>query len=563
MQQAILDAVDEVSRDGPGDVLVFLPGEREIREAAESLRKHHPKGSEILPLYARLNAAEQQRIFTSSRCRRIVLSTNVAETSLTVPGIRYVVDPGVARIKRYGYRTKVQRLQVEPVSMASADQRKGRCGRVAAGICIRLYSEEDYNGRPAFTEPEILRSNLGAVILQMESLGLGEVSQFPFVDPPDGRLINDGYKLLQELGAMDAERRITHLGSELARLPVDPRLGRMLLEARKLGCVDEVLIIVSALSIQDPRERPMDARQEADGAHARFQDERSDFLAYLRLWEFYHENARHLSRNKLRKLCQSSFLSYVRMREWHEIHQQLLGVLHDMGVRENRQPAEYEPLHKALLSGLLGNIACKQEEEDYLGARNTSLRIFPGSGMAKRGPKWIMAAELMHTTRIYARGVARIEPEWIEAMAPHLVRRSYSEPRWEKRRAQVGASEKVTLYGLTLVAGRRVNFGPIDVEVSREIFIRYALVEGEYHSRAQFFGHNRDLLEEVEQLEHKSRRRDVLVDPETLYAFYEERIPAGIYSGAKFEKWRSRAEKENKQLLFLTRDYLMRHGRLR
>jgi ATP-dependent helicase HrpA len=559
-QTAILDAVDELSTLGSGDVLVFLSGEREIRETAEALRKHHPPGTEILPLFARLSAAEQQRVFHPHGRRRIVLATNVAETSLTVPGIRYVVDPGFARISRYSHRTKVQRLPIEKVSRASADQRKGRCGRIAAGACIRLYSEEDYLARPEYTPPEILRSNLAAVILQMQALRLGDPEAFPFVDPPEPRMIRDGYQTLLELGAVDERQRLTDPGRQLARLPVDPRVGRMILAARDEGCLAEVLVIAAALSVQDPRERPLDAQQKADEAHRRFADERSDFLAYLKLWEAWHEQARHLSQSKLRRWCTEHFVSYVRMRDWHDIHQQLANLVKDMGLRPNELPAEYEPVHRALLAGLLGNIAFRTETHEYSGARGVKLSIFPGSGLFKKPPKWMVAAELVETARLYARTVARIEPEWIEGIAGHLIKRHYADPHWEKDAGQVAAFERVTLYGLTLVPRRRVNYGPIDPATSRELFLRGALVDGELRTRAPFFQHNQHLLEEIEGIEAKSRRRDVLVDEETLYAFYAERVPEGIYSAAAFERWRKEAERREPRLLFLTREYLMRHA---
>ncbi len=560
MQQAILDAVDELSRIDRGDILVFLSGEREIRDTAEALRKHHPPHTEILPLYARLSAAEQNRVFSSHKGRRIVLATNVAETSLTVPGIRYVIDTGLARISRYSYRNKVQRLPVEKISRASANQRSGRCGRVAAGVAIRLYSEQDFNNRPEFTEPEILRTNLASVILNMALLGLGGVERFPFVEAPDKRQINDGYRLLQELGAADGERRITPLGRKLARLPVDPRISRMILEAGKTGCLREVLVIAAALTIQDPRERPLDAQQQADEAHRRFRDEQSDFLSLLNLWQHYEEQRRHLSQNRLRRECRKSFLSFVRLREWHEVHSQLLTLAREMELRPNQQPAGYDAIHRALLSGLLGNIAVKSDESLYQGARNIKLSIFPGSGLFKKRPKWIMAAQLMETTRLYAHTVARIDPAWVEPLAGELLRRSYSEPHWEKKPAQVAACEQVSLYGLIVQPRRRINYGPVDADEARKIFIHQALVQGEYHTRAPFFRHNRELVEEVEQLEHKSRRHDVLVDDDTLFAFYDERIPAGIYSGARFEQWRKRVERGNPRLLFLTRNYLMQHS---
>jgi ATP-dependent helicase HrpA len=559
LQQAILDAVDEVSRLGPGDILIFLSGEREIRETAESLRKHHPSGSEILPLYARLSASEQNRVFQPHRGRRIVLATNVAETSLTVPGIRYVIDPGYARISRYSYRSKVQRLPVEKISQASANQRAGRCGRVSAGVCVRLYSEEGFKARPEFTDPEILRTNLAAVVLQMCILKLGEVEDFPFVDPPDTRLVNDAFKLLFELGAVDEGRRVTELGRQLARLPVDPRLGRMVLAGRDQGCLGEMLTIAGFLAIQDPRERPLDHQPAADEKHRRFRDERSDFQAVLNLWDYYHEQARHLSKNKLRNLCRDDFLSYVRMREWQELRRQLHGLVTEMGMRLNDDPPEFDALHRALLSGLLGNLGVKQEDQCWLGARNRKFYIFPGSGLFKKGPKWLMAAELIETTRLYARTVAKINPGWIERLAPHLVKRSYGDPRWEARSAQVAASERVTLYGLPIVVGRKVNYGPVDPELAREIFIRHALVRQEYACRAPFFRHNRALVDEVRVIEAKARRRDVLADEEVLFRFYAQRLPAGIYNGPRFERWRKTAERDDPSLLFLSREILMTH----
>ncbi|HRC68387.1 MAG TPA: ATP-dependent RNA helicase HrpA [Candidatus Competibacter denitrificans] len=556
LQQAILDAVDEVWQAGPGDILIFLSGEREIRETAESLRKHHPPNTEILPLYARLSAAEQNRVFQPHGRPRIVLATNVAETSLTVPGIRYVIDPGTARISRYSPRGKIQRLPIEKISQASANQRAGRCGRVMAGVCIRLYAEDDYQARPPFTDPEILRTHLAAVILQMSALNLGRPEDFPFVEPPDSRQISDGFRLLFELQAVDEQRRITELGRQLARLPLDPRLGRMLLAARQEGCLHEVLVIVAALAVQDPRERPLERQQAADEKHRRFRDEHSDFLALLKLWEYYHDQARQLSKNQLRNLCQAEFLSFVRLREWHDLHHELLGLTTEMGMRLNEEAAPYPNLHRGLLTGLLGHLGLKQEENAYLGARGRNFYLFPGSGLFKKRPRWVAAAELVETSRLYARTVARIEPEWVEGLAEHLLKRSYAEPHWEKRSAQVAALERVTLYGLPLIANRRVNYGPLDPALAREIFIRHALVAGDFHCKAPFFQHNRELLAELEELETRARR-DLTADEESLYRFYDERIPEGIYSGPAFETWRKQAEREKPRLLFLDRATLL------
>ncbi|MEZ5590607.1 MAG: ATP-dependent RNA helicase HrpA [Gammaproteobacteria bacterium] len=559
MQEAIIAAVDELCMEGSGDILVFLSGEREIRECAESLRKHKLRDTEVVPLYARLSAAEQNRVFQSHKGRRIVLSTNVAETSLTVPGIRYVIDTGLARISRYSHRSKVQRLPIEKISRASEAQRAGRCGRVSAGVCIRLYDEDDFLARPEFTDPEILRTNLAAVILQMCALRLGEVADFPFIDPPDRRLINDGFKLLFELGAVDEQHRISALGKQLARLPIDPRLGRMILAARDEGAMSEVLVIASALAIQDPRERPLEKQQAADEKHRRFRDQESDFVAFLNLWNYYHEQARHLSNSKLRKLCKDEFLSYVRMREWHDLHKQLHALVTEMGLAagQNSQPAEYPAVHRALLSGLLGHIGMRLEDQSWLGARHRKFFIFPGSGLFKRGPKWLMAAELVETSKLYARTVARIDPGWVESLAGHLLKRSYAEPHWEKKPAQVGAKERVTLYGLPIVASRRVNFGPIDPELSRELFIQHALVEADFYCKAPFFKHNQALLAELAELEEKTRRRDLLVTEQAVFDFYDQRIPAGIYSGASFERWRRKAERQQPQLLYLQRSDLL------
>ena len=577
LPRAVAAAVDEVWRGTDGDILVFLPGERDIRETAEVLRKHHPPQTEILPLYARLSAVEQNKVFQPGDKRRIVLATNVAETSLTVPRIRAVIDPGLARLNRYSVRVKVQRLAVEKISRASADQRKGRCGRIGPGLCIRLYSEDDFLGRAEFTPPEILRTSLAAVVLRMLDLHLGEPDKFPLLERPERKRFNEGFKQLEELGAIDRKRRLTPLGKHLAKWPVDPRLARMVLAAKDEGCLGEVLVLAAALSIQDPRERPLEAQQAADQAHAEFRDERSDFISFLNLWTAFHEQQRHLSHNKLRQWCRAHFLSFNRMREWHDLHQQLFTLAREQGWQPNQEPAEYAQVHRALLSGLLSHIAVKEtpavrnagkEEEGkrrpkprdsgaYLGARNSKLYIFPGSGLFKKKPKWIMGAELAETSKLYARCVAEFDPLWAEQLAGDLCKRSYSEPHWEKRAGQVAAFEQVSLYGLILVPRRKVDFGSRDPRLAREIFIREALVEGHFHTHAEFFRHNRTLVEEIETLEHKTRRPDILVEPETVYQFYVERIPEGIYSAAAFEQWRKQAERDNPRLLFLARDDLM------
>ncbi len=560
LNQAISDAAEELAREGQGDVLVFLPGEREIREAAETLRKHHPPHTEILPLFARLSAEEQERIFKPHGGRRIVLATNVAETSLTVPGIRYVVDTGLARVKRYSYRNKVEQLRVENISRASAKQRAGRCGRVASGICVRLYAEDEFNSRPAFTDPEVLRSSLANVILRMKSLGLGAVEEFPFIDPPASKAIQDGYALLAELGAVDEASELTETGKQLAKLPVDPRIGRMVLAARPENALREVLVIAAALSIQDPRQRPSERAAAADEAHKRFDDEKSDFLSWIKLWKFFEEALAHgKSGRKLHQACREHFLSFNRMREWRDIHGQLKELIAELEWRVSETPATYAQIHRALLAGLLGNVGMKTEEGNYLGARGIRFWIHPGSGVGRKAGRWIMAAELTETTRLYARHVATIEPEWLESIGAHLVKRHQYEPHWEKQPAHVAAFERGTLYGLLLYAKRRVHYGPMDPVESRKVFIRRALVEGDYETRAPFFAHNRRLVREIEQLEHKSRRPDVLVDDELICAFYESLIPEGIHNGADFDRWRREAESANPKLLFLRREDLMRH----
>ncbi len=558
---AIVDAVDEASCCGPGDVLVFLPGEREIRETAEALRKQHPPQTEILPLYARLSAAEQERVFKPHAGRRIVLATNVAETSLTVPGIRYVVDPGEARIKRYSFRGKVEQLRVEKISQASANQRAGRCGRVASGVCIRLYDQDDFKARALYTEPEILRSSLAGVILMMKSLHLGEVEDFPFLDPPPPKAISDGYGLLAELGAVDDANDLTEIGRQLARLPLDPCIGRMILAAKQEGSLAEVLIIAAVLSLQDPRERPLERAGAADAAQLKFDDEKSDFLSWLKLWKFYREAIEHKkSKRKLAELCRDNFFSYRRMREWLDIHGQLHTFVAELGWKVSGTEASYAQIHRALLAGLLGNVGCKSEEsEHYLGARGIKFLIHPGSGVGKKAGRWIMAAEITETTRLYARCIARIEPEWLESVGAHLIKRHQYEPHWEKKPERVAAFERATLYGILLYAKRRIHYGPLDPVESRRILIRQALVEGEFETRAPFFQHNRKLIAEIEALEHKSRRPDVLVDEELIYSFYDSLIPEGIHNGAAFEHWRREAEAGNPKLLYLKREDLMRH----
>ena len=563
MEEAVVAAVEELWRkDGAGDVLVFLPGEREIRETADELRKAKLMGAEILPLFARLSNEDQQRIFRASTGRRIVLATNVAETSLTVPGIRYVIDSGQARVNRYSPRAKVEQLLVEKISQASARQRAGRCGRVSAGVCVRLYSEQDFAGRAEFTDPEIVRTSLAAVILRMAALKLGRVDQFPFIEAPSGRLISDGYAQLHELGAVDEANELTPLGRQLARLPVDPKLGRMLLAGRDEHCLKEILIIAAGLSVQDPRERPFDAREAADRMQAKFRDDKSDFLSWLLLWDFFTEAETNKTSNRqLVNLCHEHFLSFLRLREWRDLHRQLCEIVEEMDFKLSEKPGTYEQIHKALLTGLLGNIGMKNPESDeYLGARGIKFAVFPGSCLKKNRPKWIVSAELVETSKLYARCVAAIEPEWVERLAPHLVSRQYFDPHWEKEGAQVMATERVTLYGLPIVNRRRVHYGRINPKEAREIFIREGLVKFNLNTRGKFNDHNLELLLEVEELEHKARRQDVLVDEETLFAFFDARIPADIVNGAGFEAWRKETEKAEPKLLFLSRDDLMQHS---
>ncbi|UCJ16239.1 ATP-dependent RNA helicase HrpA [Pseudomonas sp. MM211] len=602
VDQGILAALDEIAAhetsvgQRPGDVLIFLPGEREIRDAAEVLRKANLRFTEVLPLYARLTPAEQQKIFAPMAGRKIVLATNVAETSLTVPGIRYVIDSGTARISRYSYRAKVQRLPIEAVSQASANQRKGRCGRVEPGICVRLYAEEDFLGRPEFTDPEILRTNLAAVILQMLHLRLGSIEDFPFIEPPDGKAISDGFNLLQELSAVNREGQLTPLGRQLARLPIDPRLGRMVLEAAKLGSLQELLIVTSALSVQDPRERPMDRQQAADQAHAQWKDVDSDFAALINLWRGFEEKRQELGSSPLRSWCKKNFLNYMRLREWRDSHRQLVLLAKDLQLGDNasrrsplagdsaqagsaekavqvapttdtkvnvilREQAEaneaaqrakgYAAVHKAILSGLLSQIGQKTEEGDFLGARQRRFWVHPSSVIGRKKPNWIMAAELVETTKLFARQVAKIEPDWIEPLAGHLIKKNHFEPHWEKKRGQVVAYEQVTLYGMIVIGRRPVHYGPIDPLVARELFIREGLVRGEINSRTKCLSANRLLLEKLDELEAKARRRDILADEETLFAYYEARIPQDIYQTATFESWYKRESAKDPQLLMM------------
>ncbi|MES2529875.1 MAG: ATP-dependent RNA helicase HrpA [Pseudomonadota bacterium] len=589
LNDAIADGVDELWRDphNAGDILVFLPGEREIREAADHLRKHlsqQPiyRNAEVLPLFARLSPAEQDRIFEGHTGRRVVLATNVAETSLTVPGTRYVIDTGTARVKRYSFRSKVEQLLVEPISQAAANQRAGRCGRVANGICIRLYDEKDFQGRPRFTDPEILRSSLAGVILRMKSLHLGDVEQFPFLEPPQRRAIADGYQLLNELGAVDDNNELTATGAELARLPLDPRVGRMILEARARGALDEVLVIASALSVQDVRDRPMDLQQQADQAHAKFDDEKSEFTGYLRLWKWVqdsrggHDNTHKLTNRQHEQLLRQNFINMRRVREWRDIHSQLLTVVNEHKWRINSEPAGYEPLHLSMLAGLLGNIGWKMEDpstgpgaggaqggggrnSEYLGARGIKFFPHPGAHLKKKPARWIVAAELVETTRLFGRGIANIEPQWLEDLGGHLLKKQLLDPHWEKKGAQVTALERATLYGLVVYSGRRVDFTRVDPVAAREIFIREALVGNQWESKLPFLAANRKLIKEVEGLEHKSRRQDVLVDDELIYAFYDAQLPADVASGASFEHWYKETSRGQPRLLFLSRDELMRH----
>ncbi|MGB2920285.1 MAG: ATP-dependent RNA helicase HrpA, partial [Mycobacterium sp.] len=561
--EAIVDAVAELAAEPPGDVLVFLSGEREIRDTAEALRGAFDDNTEVLPLYARLPTADQQKVFQTSRAgRRIVLATNVAETSLTVPGIRYVVDPGTARISRYSRRTKVQRLPIEPISQASAQQRSGRCGRTAPGVCIRLYSEADFEARPRYTDPELLRTNLAAVILQMASLDLGAVEDFPFLDPPDARSIRDGVGLLQELGAFDGSGKLTTVGRRLAQIPVDPRLGRMLLQADAEGCVREVLVIAAALSIPDPRERPVDREEAARQKHARFADEASDFVSYLNLWRYLTEQRKERSGSSFRRMCRDEFLHYLRIREWQDLVGQLRSICRDLGIREQDEPADTAAVHAALTSGLLSHIGLRDGEGRdsrlYSGARNTKFVLAPGSVLTRRPPRWVVVADLVETSRLYGRTAARIEPEAVERVAEHLVQRTYIEPHWDSKRGAVMAYERVTLYGLPIVAHRRVGYGQIDPEVARDLFIRHALVEGDWETRHHFFRDNTRLRAELAALEERARRRDLLVGDDEVHAFYDARIPADIVSARHFDGWWRKQRHRKPDLLTMRREDLMR-----
>ena len=567
-QNHIVDAVQEVCAETDGDVLVFLSGEREIRETAETLsgRKFPgPQPLHVLPLFARLGAEEQQRVFQPHDGRRIVLATNVAETSLTVPGIRAVVDPGYARINRYSPRTKVQRLEIEPVSRASADQRAGRCGRTGPGVCIRLYSEDDYKARDQFTDPEILRDNLASVILQMAALNLGKVEDFPFVERPDERAVRDGYETLLELGAVTEEGALTPLGRDLARLPIDPRLGRMILEGGREGALAEVLVIASALAIQDPRERPLALQEKADAAHEEFRDPTSDFLSVLRLWSLWKQNRRDLGGSRLRRWCKERFISFVRMREWEDMHQQLSDLADELRLRRNREPAPADRVHRCVLTGLLCNIGVKADGNDrelgpYTGQRGNRFGIFPGSTLFRNGPKWLVAAEIVRTTKVYARTVAPVQPEWIEELGAHLLKRSHSDPRWDKHAGRVIANERITILGLELVPKRRVHFGPVDPKVSREIMIHHALVLGELERRPTFLQHNLGIEDQVKALEVRTRRNNLVADAEKRFRYYDARVPHDVYTAGAFEKWRHEESKKQPRLLYMSLEDLLADG---
>ena len=575
LNDAIAEAVDELwTGNAAGDILVFLPGEREIREAADHLRKHMShsavtRGAEVLPLFSRLSQADQERVFDTHSGRRIVLATNVAETSLTVPGIRYVIDVGTARVKRYSLRSKVEQLMVEPISQAAANQRAGRCGRVANGICIRLYEEKDFNGRPRFTDPEILRSSLAGVILRMKSLHLGVVDDFPFIEAPSKRAITDGYQLLAELGAVTDANELTRTGSELAKLPLDPRVGRMILEARDRQALDEVLVIASALSVQDVRDRPLEAQSQADQAHVKFDDEKSEFTGYLKLWKWLADarggkspagSEHKLSNRQYEQLLRQNFVNIRRVREWRDTHTQLHTTVAEHRWQLNAKPASYEQIHMSMMAGLLGNVGCKQDDEDvYLGARGIKFYRHPGAHLSKKPGRWTVVSELVETTRLFGRGIANIEPAWLEQVGAHLLRKQLLDPHWEKKSGEVIALERATLYGLVVYSGRRVPFGKVDPQTAREIFIREALVQGQWETNLTFLDANHKMIAKVEELEHKSRRQDVLVDDELIYAFYDQQIPADVCSGRLLEAWYKNEVKRQPSLLVLSREELMRH----
>ena len=556
--QAIVDCLEDIEQNQkPGDVLVFLSGEREIREASLALRRAQLSHTEIVPLYARLSLAEQSKIFSPHKGRRVILSTNVAETSLTVPGIRYVIDTGRARVSRYSFRTKVQRLPIESISQASANQRAGRCGRVADGVCYRLYQAEDFEARPAFTDPEIVRTNLGSVILQMLHLRIGDIRDFPFIDPPDSRLISDGYKLLEELQAVNSAGKMTALGKKLVSLPVDPRLARMILESSNNGSLNELIVIASGLSIQDPRERPGEKQQAADVAHKQWQDSESDFISLLNLWAHFEEKRQSLSTNQFSKYCRSQFVSYLRMREWRDLHRQLHTACRTLKLKDSEKPAEYAAIHQSLLSGLLGQVGIREDKWEFLGTRNRKFFVFPSSGLSKKPPKWVMAGSLMETTKQYALNVAKIDPEWLESLASHLVKKSHSEPFYHHKSGQVMAKERQTLFGLSIVEGKRVVYGKIAPIDARKIFIQQALVEDGYRGKGQFYAHNQGLVTELQALEDRFRRRDLLAEQMVIYDHYDQRVPSTVYNLPDFEKWRKTAEVEDARLLYMSKKSLL------
>tara|TARA_B100000768_G_scaffold43198_1_gene41994 strand:+ start:6252 stop:9989 length:3738 start_codon:yes stop_codon:yes gene_type:complete len=556
--QAIVDCLEDIEQNQkPGDVLVFLSGEREIREASLALRRAQLSHTEIVPLYARLSLAEQSKIFSPHKGRRVILSTNVAETSLTVPGIRYVIDTGRARVSRYSFRTKVQRLPIESISQASANQRAGRCGRVADGVCYRLYQAEDFEARPAFTDPEIVRTNLGSVILQMLHLRIGDIRDFPFIDPPDSRLISDGYKLLEELQAVNSAGKMTPLGKKLVSLPVDPRLARMILESSNNGSLNELIVIASGLSIQDPRERPGEKQQAADLAHKQWQDSESDFISLLNLWAHFEEKRQSLSTNQFSKYCRSQFVSYLRMREWRDLHRQLHTACRTLKLKSSEKPAEYAAIHQSLLSGLLGQVGIREDKWEFLGTRNRKFFVFPSSGLSKKPPKWVMAGSLMETTKQYALNVAKIDPEWLESLASHLVKKSHSEPFYHHKSGQVMAKERQTLFGLSIVEGKRVVYGKIAPIDARKVFIQQALVEDGYRGKGQFYAHNQGLVTELQALEDRFRRRDLLAEQMVIYDHYDQRVPSTVYNLPDFEKWRKTAEVEDARLLYMSKKSLL------